>query len=212
MVVDIRRGDLVGRHVELLQELHARQIERGGEHRDPELRGVCHQLGVFEGVELQRLAMLAVGPAEAVLAVVGLVEERPRIQRAVVALLQLDRIGSRLGRGPEHRLAGLHGPLVADLGDYITVADVIDRAIADLKRSREMIGHLLPSPLACWDGRATTPSPCQNLGSNPDIRTPILFLGRLPARRLAELRQSSGYCASVGKKPDADRPVSEFQR
>ena len=84
--------DLVGRHVELCEEVGARDVERGGEEVDAELAGVGLQLGVLARAELEGLAVLAVGGAEAVLVVVRLVVGRPGVEPAVVALLQLDRV------------------------------------------------------------------------------------------------------------------------
>ena len=70
-------------------------------------------------------------------------------------------------------------------------AGVVDRSVANLKRPREMVRHLLALPLRIWN-KAGDPIACHNLGSNPDIRTPMSLLGTCASRRLAELGESSG--------------------
>ena len=79
------------------------------------------QLLVLGLAELERLAMLAVGGAEAVLVVVRLVEHLAGVQGAVVALLQLDGVDAALGRRLEQLLGRLHAALVvvADFRDHV---------------------------------------------------------------------------------------------
>jgi hypothetical protein len=100
-----------------------------------EVLGVLLQLEVLVAAELQRLAVLAVGVAEGVLAVVDLVVGGPGEQRPVVALLQLDRVGARLGGSGEHPLALGEVALVvvADLRDDVAVARVVQGLVRDLQ-------------------------------------------------------------------------------
>ena len=130
--LQIAGRDLVRRDVELPQEIGARQVERGREEVDAELARVRLQLAVLLEAELEELAMLAVGRAEAVLVVVRLVVRRARVEAAVVALLQLDRMRARELRLAEQLARLLEAALVvvADLGD-----DVALRVVADLVRA-----------------------------------------------------------------------------
>ena len=77
--------------------------------------------------------MLTIGRAEAVLVVVRLVVHLARIQRSVVALLQLPRGDAAFGRGLEQLLRRLQAALmvVADFRDDVGIAVVADDAIAN---------------------------------------------------------------------------------
>ena len=98
----------------------------------PSSRGVRLQLLVLVEAELQKLAVLAVGGAEAVLVVVRLVVRGARVEAAVVALLQLHRVrAGQLGLAEQlARLVEAALVVVADLRD-----DVALRVIADLVRA-----------------------------------------------------------------------------
>ena len=118
-VAQVAGGDLVGRQLELRQEVGARLVERGREEHETELGGEVAQLGVRVPIELERLAMPAVRRPEAVLVVVRALVERPREEAGVVALLELDRVHARVPGRAEELLRLLDASLVvvADLGD-----------------------------------------------------------------------------------------------
>src|SRR5262249_40441749 len=107
--------------------------EGGGEEDQPELPGVGLKLGVFVATELERLSVLSVGGAEAVLVVVRSVVGGAGEERPVVALLQLDGVDAAVTGGAEELLRLLHAALVvvADLRDHEAGALVRDRAIAE---------------------------------------------------------------------------------
>ena len=86
-----------------------------------DLARVRQQLAVRVGPELERLAVLAVRAAEAELVVVRLLEEVARVERAVRALLQLDRVRATLLRSVDQTLRLLEVALmvVADLRDDV---------------------------------------------------------------------------------------------
>ena len=132
-VAQVTRGDLVRGDVELLEEVGARFVERRREEDEPELARARLQLDVCRTVELERLAVLAVRRAEAVLVVVRAVVELAREETAVVALLELDRVDARLLREHEQLLGLLDAPLVvvADLGDHEAGGVVGDPAAVD---------------------------------------------------------------------------------
>ena len=96
------------------------------------------QLDVRVAIELERLAVLAVRRAEAVLVVVRAVEQRAREERAVVALLELDRVDARVLRRAEqlHRLLDAPLVVVADLGD-----DEARRLVGDPPTADRQLAH-----------------------------------------------------------------------
>ena len=120
-VHEVGRGDLERGHVELGEEVRARLVEDGAEERDALLARELAKLEPGCGVQLERLAVLAVRRAEGVLVVVGRVVERARVERAVVALLELDRVDAALLRRVDQRLRLLDVSLVVvtDLGDDV---------------------------------------------------------------------------------------------
>ena len=81
-VAQVARRDLVRRNVELGEQVGARLVERRREEDEAELARARLQLHVRAAIELERLAVRAVGRAEAVLVVVRAVVERAREQRA----------------------------------------------------------------------------------------------------------------------------------
>ncbi len=120
-VQEVARGELEGVDVELRQKVGARLVERGGNERDSFLARVARKLEPVALVELERLAVLPVGRAEAVLVVVGRVVELAREEAPVVALLELDRVDAALLRGVDQRLGLLDLALVVvpDLRDDV---------------------------------------------------------------------------------------------
>ena len=127
-VPQVARRDLVGGHVERLEQVGALLVERRGEERDAELARERLELRERRAVELERLAVLAVGRPEAVLVVVGRVVQRAGVERPVVALLDLHRVDAAVG-GRAHELVRLlERPLVVvtDLGDHVGRAGVVD--------------------------------------------------------------------------------------
>ena len=132
-MVVLERRDLVRRHVELGEEVGALEVEGGGEERDSELLRERLQLLVLGPLELERLAVLAVGGAVAVLVLVRLRVGLAGVETAVVALLQLDRVRARLLRRLEQLLRLLDRALVvmAHLGDHIAVGRVADLGAVD---------------------------------------------------------------------------------
>ena len=132
-VAEVSRSGLVRGHVEVGEEVGARLVEGRREQRHTGVAGRPLELDVCVTVELERLAVLAVGRAEGVLVVVRRLVRRPRVERAVVPLLELHRIDTALFRR-EDELAGLlHRALVvvADLGDDVAVAVVRDAGAVD---------------------------------------------------------------------------------
>ena len=104
-VDDVAGRELERRHVELGEEVGAVVVERSGEERDPDLLAEADQFHVFVAPELQRLAVRPVGVAEGVLALIGAVVHLAGEQRAIVALLQLDRVGAAFLGGAKQVLA-----------------------------------------------------------------------------------------------------------
>ena len=152
-VAEVAGGDLVGRHVELGEQVGARLVERRREEHEAELAGARLQLDVGAAIELERLAVRAVRRAEAVLVVVGAVVERAGVQAPVVALLELDRVHARLLREHEQLLRLLDRALVvvADLGDDEARRVVGDPAAVDLE-----LAHRAIVPLRFAGARADT--------------------------------------------------------
>ena len=126
-------GDLVGRDTELLEEVSARDVERGREEVDLELIGVRLQLLVLLGAELEEFPVLAIGGTETILVVVRLVERRSRIQPAVIAFLQFDRMGAgQFGLAKQlTRLSEAALVIVPDLRDHIARRVIADLVPAD---------------------------------------------------------------------------------
>ena len=89
--------------------------------------------------------MLTVGGAEAVLVVVGLVVRRAGVETAVVALLQLDRVGAgQLGLAEQlARLLEAALVVVTDLRDHIA------RACGRRSRACRSDLAMCPWPLGC---------------------------------------------------------------
>src|SRR6185437_16765915 len=114
-------GHLVGRDVEVGEEVGAGEVERGREERDTELAGIGLELEVLVAPELERLPVRAVRGAEARLVVVRAIERLTRVEVAVVALLELDGVRAALCRRLEHVLRLLDRALVvvADLRDDV---------------------------------------------------------------------------------------------
>src|SRR5713226_6538654 len=77
--------------------------------------------------------MLAVGPPEAELVVVRLVEEFARVQRAIRTLLQLDGVDPAFLGGVDQPLRLLEAPLmvVADLRNDVARTAVVDLDAVD---------------------------------------------------------------------------------
>src|SRR5439155_17985183 len=127
-VDEVGGGDLEGGSADLGEEVRARLVERGAEERHVELARDSVEVEPLLARELERLAVLAVGRAEGVLVVVRQVEERARVQPAVVALLQLDRVRAALLRRTEQLLRLLVRALVVvpDLGDDVRLAVIRD--------------------------------------------------------------------------------------
>src|SRR5204863_1286924 len=94
----------------------------------------------------EKLAVLAVGGAEAVLVVVGLVVGGAGIEAAVVALLQLDRMrAGQLGLA-EHlaRLLDAALVIVSNLGDHIARGVIADLVLPDSHCARCSCQFKLP--------------------------------------------------------------------
>ena len=132
-VREVAGGDLERGQVELREQVGARLVERRREQRQAELLRAGEQLGVSAPVELERLAVLTVRGAEAVLVVVRRLVLAAGEERAVVPLLELDRVDAAIARGDEQLLRGLDRALVvvADLGDDVAVAVVRDAGAVD---------------------------------------------------------------------------------
>jgi hypothetical protein len=73
-VADVARGELERRHIELSEQIGALEVEGSREERDADLARMGLQLCVVARRQLERLAMLAVGPSEAELVVERLIE------------------------------------------------------------------------------------------------------------------------------------------
>ena len=95
-VAEVSRGGLVRGHVEVGEEVGARLVEGGREKRHAGVARRPLELDVRVAVELERLAVLAVRRAERVLVVVRGLVRRPRVERAVVPLLELHRVDTAL--------------------------------------------------------------------------------------------------------------------
>jgi len=134
-VGEVAGGDLVGGHVDLLEEIGGGTIEGGGEEDDAEFLGESLQLLILLLGKFELFAVLAVGGRVGVLAVVDAVVHLAREQRPVVALLELHRVRPALGRGAEYRLALFDVALVivADLGDDEAGRTPVDDLVADLE-------------------------------------------------------------------------------
>ena len=156
-VAEVAGGDLESRDVELGEEVGARLVECGGEEDEAELGGQSAQLDVGVAAELQRLAVLAVRRPEAVLVLVGALEEFAREEPAVVALLQLDRVDPRTFRRAEELLGPLEAALVvvADLGDHEAGRVVGDPPPVDLELAHRAI--VAPCPADAAGGDRTMP-------------------------------------------------------
>jgi hypothetical protein len=130
--------------------ISAREVEHGREERDAELGGVLLQRDVLLAAELERLAMGAVGRPEAVLVVVRPVEEVARVQRPVVALLELHRVRAGAMRLVEQlqRLVERSLVVVADLGDHVRIGSVVHVDAFDRdRRSPDLVAaHGISSP------------------------------------------------------------------
>lgn len=123
-----RRSGRLTRSAADLQQLDAKfqglaqahDVPGGGEEDQAQGFGELLEFGHLLDVELQGLAVLAVGGSEAVLARVGGLAAGAGEQGLHVALLELDGVGSGLGR-LAHHVPG-HGQLalvvVADLGHH----------------------------------------------------------------------------------------------
>ena len=140
-VAEVAGRDLVGRNVELGEQVGARLVERRREEHEAELAGARLQLDIGAAIELERLAVGAVRRAEAVLVVVGAVVERTGVQPPVVPLLELDGVHARLLREHEQLLRLLDRALVvvADLGDDEARRVVGDPAAVDLELAHRPI-------------------------------------------------------------------------
>src|SRR5438309_6559686 len=145
-VLQITRGELVRRHVELREKIRAFEVPGGREERDAELACITLKLAVVVGAELQRLPVLAVRRAERELVVVRLFVVGARVERAVRALLQLDRIRAPLVRGLDEllRLLELALVVVTDLRDHVARRFVVnfhafDRELSDVRHRRSML-------------------------------------------------------------------------
>ena len=132
-VHEVGGGDLEGGRPELGEEVRARLVEHGREERDAFLAAELAELEPVAGRELERVAVLAVRRAEAVLVVVRRVVERARVERLVVALLELDRVRAAAFRGPDQLLGVLDVALVVvpDLGDDVRLAVARDPLAVD---------------------------------------------------------------------------------
>ena len=146
-VRQIARRDLVRRQIELLEEVGARLVERRREEHESQFPRARLELGVRSLVELERLAMRPVGRAEAVLVVVGALEELPREEAAIVALLQLHRVDARLLREREQLLSLLQAALVVvtDLRDDEAAGVVGDPPSVDVELTHGAIVPLVPT-------------------------------------------------------------------
>ena len=155
-VLEVAGSDLVGGHVELGEEIGASLVEGGGEEGQAELPRAGLQLPVLADVELERFPVLPVCGSERVLVVVRSVIRRPRVQQAVVALLELHGVHAALGCGHEQLLRLLDRALVvmADLGDDVAVAVVGDSGAVD-----EELAHGLGGRNRAADG---TPPVCRD--------------------------------------------------
>src|SRR5262245_15396874 len=131
--LQIAGRDLVRGNIELPQEIGAGNVEGRREELDAELACVRLKRAVFADTELEELAMLSIRRSEAVFVVVRFVVRRTRVQTLIVALLQLDGIGTgELGLAKQ--LASLVDAalvVVPDLGNHITAGVIADILAAD---------------------------------------------------------------------------------
>ena len=132
-VDEIRGGDLERRRVETGHEVGARLVEDRGEERDALFAAELPELEPVAGRQLERLAVLPVGRAEAVLVVVRRVVLLAGEERAVVALLELHGVDAALLRRADQRLCLIEIALVVvpDLCDDIRRAVARDRLAVD---------------------------------------------------------------------------------
>src|SRR4029450_7138123 len=109
---------------------------------------MSEQLAIRVGIELECLAMFAVRVAEAQLVVVRLLVELTRVQRAVGALLQLDRVRAALLRSVDQTLGELDVALVVvpDLGDDVARLVVAELDAVDRERARAHRRSMLVAP------------------------------------------------------------------
>src|SRR5690349_5022295 len=91
-VLQVPRRELERRHVELGEEVGAGNVECGRKEGEAEFACIPLKRDVFVAAELEKLAMLAVGAPKAVLVIVGALVHLGRVQRPVIALLQLDSL------------------------------------------------------------------------------------------------------------------------
>src|SRR5207302_2415014 len=97
-VAEVAGRELERRYAELREQVRALEVERGRKERDAGFTCVTQQFTIVVRIELERLAVLTVRGAETELVLVRLVKELARVERAVRALLQLDRIHAALLR------------------------------------------------------------------------------------------------------------------
>ncbi len=172
-VPQVARGDLVGGQLELREQVGARLVERSREEDEPELVRDAAELRERGSIELERLAVPAVGRAEAVLVVVRAVVQRAREERAVVALLELDRVDAHVLRRVEQldRLLDASLVVVADLRDDEARRVVRDPASVDRQLAhRAMVAPRAAAPRAprrpchgCGRVAPSRPVPCSAL-------------------------------------------------
>ena len=162
-VPQVAGRDLVGGQVELREQVGARLVERGREEDEPELVRDGAELRERAPVELERLAVPAVRGAEAVLVVVRAVVQRAGEERAVVALLELDRVDAHVLRRVEQRDRLLDASLVvvADLRD-----DEARRVVRDPASVDRQLAHRAMVPLV--SARSALPvSSLERLSASP---------------------------------------------
>ncbi|GBE42176.1 hypothetical protein BMS3Bbin10_00233 [bacterium BMS3Bbin10] len=147
-VGQVAGSDLVGGCVQLGEKIGARDIECRRKESDADFAGITDQFLVFRQAKLDLFAVLAIGVRIAVAMDVGAVIHLLREQRAVVALLELDRVGSAFQGDIEHLLALFEVALMVmtDLGDNVAVATVTDRHAIE----RQLSYHdILPCLTCC---------------------------------------------------------------
>src|SRR5712692_6860729 len=172
---------LVGRYVEVGQHLGALEVERRRKERDPELGGVRLQLLVLGAVELERFPVESVGRAIAVFVVVRAIEEFAGVERAVVPLLELDRIRSAARGLGEELLRLLQRPLmvVADLGDHVAVGVVRDPDAVDRQLSPFHGRKPSSAALTGWRAAAGAPAPERRTTRFPRTSTSIRVFAKV---------------------------------
>jgi len=150
--LDVTRRDFEGRHVERLKKVGAGDIEGRGKEVDAELFRVALQIPVLGGAEFKELAMLTVGGAKAVLVIVGFLVRRAGKQPTVVALLQLDRVGSsQLGLTEQFPcLLDAALMVVTDFRDHIARGVVADLMRSNPERPWQIVSprHAQPAEAA----------------------------------------------------------------